>query len=144
VGRDYLACSAARRQGTCQSRHSIRRGTLEGLILDALKDQLMAPEVVAEFVREFHAEVNRQQHQSQLGLVQKRRAQDEVSRKLAGLIEAIADGLRAPGLRAKLDQLEKRKTQRPHEPHRRHANRLAVVNNRNHNVFRHSTFPSSK
>jgi site-specific DNA recombinase len=111
VGKDYLACGTARRQGTCENRHGIRRGALEGLILDALKEQLMAPEVVAEFVREFHAEVNRQQHQSQLALVQRRREHDEVSRKLAGLIEAIADGLRAPGLQAKLDQFETRKAE---------------------------------
>jgi site-specific DNA recombinase len=36
IGRDYLACSAARRQGTCSNRQGIRRGALENLILDAL------------------------------------------------------------------------------------------------------------
>ncbi|HWI25854.1 MAG TPA: recombinase family protein [Stellaceae bacterium] len=111
VGKDYLGCSAARRHGTCQNRHSIRRETVEGLILDGLKNQLMAPEVVAEFVREFHAELNRQQGRLELGAVQKRRELDEVTRKLAGLIEAIADGLRAPGLQARLDQFEKRKAE---------------------------------
>src|SRR5262249_24456705 len=34
---------------------------------------------------------------------------DEVNRKLRGLIEAIAEGRRAPGLQAKLDELESRK-----------------------------------
>jgi site-specific DNA recombinase len=111
VGKDYLACGAARRHGTCKNRHSIRRETVEALIIEALKHQLMAPDVVAEFVREFHAEVNRQQHVQQLGLAQKRREYDEVSRKLGGLIEAIADGLRAAGLQAKLDQLENRKAE---------------------------------
>ena len=54
-------------------------------------------------------EVNRQRHQVELSLVQKRRDHDDVTRKLAGVIEAIADGLRAPGLQSRLDELEQRK-----------------------------------
>ena len=108
-GRDYLCCSAARRLGTCTNRKGIRRGTLEGLILDALKDNLMHPDLVAEFIKEFHAEVNRQRRDAELSLVLKRRELDDVRRKLDGLIEAIADGLRAPGLQSKLDELERRK-----------------------------------
>jgi site-specific DNA recombinase len=60
VGRDYLACSAARGQGTCTSRGSIRRAPLEALILDGLRQRLMAPELVEEFVAAYHEEVNRQ------------------------------------------------------------------------------------
>src|SRR5262249_25677495 len=52
VGKDYLTCSAAHRQGTCSNKRSIRRPMLEGLILDGLKDRLMAPELVKEFVAE--------------------------------------------------------------------------------------------
>jgi hypothetical protein len=54
VGKDYLACGAARRQGTCSNGKSLKRAELEGIILDALKDRLMASELVAEFIREFH------------------------------------------------------------------------------------------
>jgi DNA invertase Pin-like site-specific DNA recombinase len=60
AGKDYLSCSAARRLGTCTNRKGIRRAVLEGLILDALKHNLMHPDFVAEFIREFHAELNRQ------------------------------------------------------------------------------------
>jgi hypothetical protein len=49
VGRDYLACSAARRQGTCSNRRAIRRELLERTILDALRSRLMQPDPVAEF-----------------------------------------------------------------------------------------------
>jgi site-specific DNA recombinase len=44
VGKDYLACSAARRKGTCSNRQSVRRLHLENVIIDALKANLMAPE----------------------------------------------------------------------------------------------------
>jgi hypothetical protein len=61
IGRDYLACSAARRQGMCGNRRGIRRGALEKLILDALRTRLMQPEHVATFNAEFTAEWNRLQ-----------------------------------------------------------------------------------
>ena len=109
MGKDYLSCSAARRLGTCKNHKGIRRAVLERLIVDALKTNLMHPELVAEFVREFHAEINRQRHDAELSLGSKRRELEEIGRKLDGLIEAIADGFRATGLQEKLDELERRK-----------------------------------
>ena len=109
-GKDYLTCAAARRQGTCSNKRSMRRPTLEAVILDGLKDRLMAPELVKEFIAEFHREVNRLSRSREADLGLQRRELDDVNRKLRGLIEAIAEGLRAPGLQAKLDELESRKT----------------------------------
>jgi site-specific DNA recombinase len=82
---------------------------LEDLILDALKERLMAPELVKEFIAEYHAEINRQLHAAELEAGLGRRELDQVNRKLAGLVEAIADGLRPPGLQGRLDELEQRK-----------------------------------
>ena len=104
-GKDYLGCSAARRLGTCCNRSGIRRSTLEGLILDALKHNLMHPDLVAEFIKEFHAEINRQRQSHELTTNLKRREFDDVRRKLNGLVDAIADGFRAPDLQQKLDEL---------------------------------------
>ena len=59
VGKDYLTCAAAHRQGTCSNKRSMRRPTLEALILGGLKDRLMAQELVKEFIAEFHREVSR-------------------------------------------------------------------------------------
>jgi site-specific DNA recombinase len=109
VGRDYLACSAARGSGTCSNGQSIRRGALEALILDGLRQRLMAPELVEEFIRAFQREVNLQRREDDaLREVQKRELVN-VKRKLDGLVEAIADGLRAPGLQQRLDELEARR-----------------------------------
>jgi DNA invertase Pin-like site-specific DNA recombinase len=109
TGKDYLTCAATHRQGTCSNKRSMRRPVLEALILDGLKDRLMAPELVKEFIAEFHREVNRLSREREADLGLQRRELEEVSRKLRGLIEAIAEGLRAPGLQAKLDELESRK-----------------------------------
>src|SRR5262245_10629077 len=48
AGRHYLACSAARRQGTCNSRAGIPRQALEDIVLNALKRHLLSPEYVKE------------------------------------------------------------------------------------------------
>jgi len=109
AGRHYLACSAARRQGTCSSRGGIPRQALEDLVLDALKQHLLSPEYVKEFINAFHTEVNRQRHDAEIVAGIKRKELDEVQRRLDALIDAIADGLRAPSLQTRLNQLESRK-----------------------------------
>jgi site-specific DNA recombinase len=111
IGRDYLACSAARGTGTCSNRQSIRRGALEGIILDGLKERLMAPELVEEFVRAFHNEVNSRHRENDLLLEASKRELAEVTRKLNGLIDAIAEGLRTPGLQKRLEELELRRAE---------------------------------
>ncbi len=111
VGRDYLACSAARGRGTCANRRSIRRHDLENVILDGLKKRLMAPDLVAEFIAAFTQEIN----SARAAADQARKRQEQelagVTRKLDGLIEAIAEGFRSEGLQQKLAELEARKTE---------------------------------
>ncbi len=109
IGRDYIACAAARTQGTCTNRQGIRRGALDALILNALRTQLMAPDLVAEFVAAFTEEWNRLLAEQGAVNATRLRELDTVRRKLAGLIDAIADGMRAPGLQQKLDELEGRR-----------------------------------
>jgi len=109
IGRDYLACSAARGSGTCSNRQSIRRGALEGLIINGLRQRLMAPELVEEFVRAVQKELNLQRREDNALHDAKKRELAEVTRKLNGVIDAIADGLRAPGLQQRLNELEARR-----------------------------------
>jgi DNA invertase Pin-like site-specific DNA recombinase len=109
VGCDYLACAAARKMGTCTNRRGIRRRVLEDFILDTLKHHLMHPDLVKEFIAEFTAEVNRQQRAQEGAIDRKRRELTETTKRLDGLIDAIADGLRTPGLKQRLDDLEQRK-----------------------------------
>jgi len=109
IGRDYLGCTAAHRQGVCANRETLKRDALEDIILDTLREQLMAPALVAEFVAEFAAEWNRLQATAGAEAANLRKELAAVERKLAGLIDAIAEGFRAPGLQQQLDDLEARK-----------------------------------
>ncbi len=108
VGRDYLACSAARKLGTCSARKGLRRSVLEGVVLDLLKTRLMEPDAVASFVKD-HTEASNAEGAS-LGQSRTRLEAEKVTtkRKLEGLYDAIAEGLRSPGLQDKLLALEGR------------------------------------
>jgi len=111
VGRDYLACGAARRQGVCGNRRGIRREVLEAIILDALRSRLMRPDLVAEFAEAYQQEVNRQRAGADATRERMARELAQVERKLAGLIDAIANGLRSPALQETLDDLEQRRAE---------------------------------
>jgi site-specific DNA recombinase len=109
IGKDYIACSAARRQGTCTNRASIRRNEIEGWIVEALRRQLMAPDLVREFIRTFNEEVNRTRRdcgQRRNGL---QREQKDLERRIDTLLDAFASGaLKGASVQAKLDALEAR------------------------------------
>jgi site-specific DNA recombinase len=134
IGKDYFACSAARRQGTCTNRASMRRSQVESWIIEALRNQLMAPDLVAEFVREFNNEINRVRRERdtrRAGLVRELR---EVERRIDILLDTVASGeLKGSSVQAKLEALEARQVAlaaelagSPEEPVRLHPN-LAVI-----------------
>ena len=104
VGGHYLSCIARRRKGTCGNPISIRRDRLDQLVLDALGSRLMEPELV----RSFTAQWNQIQASQETARSALSRELAEIERKLSGLYEAIADGLRTPGLTRQLEELEAR------------------------------------
>ena len=106
VGRDYLTCPTAERHGPCSNKVRVRRSRLEADVLDALGTRLMEPDKVADFVAGFTTEWNRLTAEASIGADARRRELEAVRRKLTGLIDAIAEGFRAPGLQRTLDELE--------------------------------------
>jgi hypothetical protein len=70
----------------------------------------MQPDAVAAFVEEFVAAWNQLCAEASAGVAVRERELETVRRKLAGLVEAVADGLRASGLQERLDSLEARRT----------------------------------
>ncbi len=109
IGSNYLACGVARRTGACDNRRSIPRPAIERLVLDALKHNLMQPDLVREFIGAFHEEINKQRRDTEAESELKRRQLEQLTQKLNGLIDAIADGLRTDGLLGRLRDLERQK-----------------------------------
>ncbi|MDB5317518.1 MAG: putative recombinase [Rhodospirillales bacterium] len=93
-----MARKAMTCQRTCGNKVRLRQGKLEVQVFDALASDPMRPDLVAEFVASFTAEWNRLAKASTSGVADKQRELEGVERKLSGLIDAIADGLRAQGL----------------------------------------------
>ncbi|WEZ82308.1 hypothetical protein P6U16_14240 [Rhizobium sp. 32-5/1] len=68
ITKDMLGCTNARTKGTCDSRHIIRRDTLEASILNGLGKHLMEPELFKEFCKEFTREVIKARMQARVSL----------------------------------------------------------------------------
>ena len=69
----------------------------------------MSGKEVEAFIAAFHAELNNQRAARTAGRAAQERELAEVRRKLDGLIDAIAEGMRAPRLQQRLDELEARR-----------------------------------
>ncbi|WP_308341520.1 recombinase family protein [Roseovarius mucosus] len=108
VGKDYLACAAARKQGTCTQNRSFRRGDLEEVVLNLLRERLMRPEAVAAFVASVGREINAGRADASAARARLEAERTEITRRLDGLYDAIADGLRTAGLKTKLEEMEAR------------------------------------
>ncbi|MGB3409309.1 MAG: recombinase zinc beta ribbon domain-containing protein [Jannaschia sp.] len=109
VGKAYYGCANARNKGTCDNRMTITRTDLEARVLGGLKDQLLHPDLIAEFARAYQEEFNRL-----AGTVKQDRAKAErdlatVTRQIDKIVEAIAEGMFHPSMKAKMDDLEARK-----------------------------------
>ncbi|WP_245820741.1 recombinase family protein [Flavimaricola marinus] len=108
VGKDYMACSAARKLGTCDQNTSVRRRILENAVLDLMRKRLMQPEAVAQFIKSYALEANAGNSDKEALQTRLRAERDATARKLEGLYDAIAEGLRTKGLQDKLEVMEQR------------------------------------
>jgi len=104
-GQDYLRCEAAY-NGGCRNRSHVRRSKLEAQVLQALRSQLMAPELVAACITAFNTELATLSATLNAGSELARRELKMVRSKIANLIDAISDGRSSSSIMAKLGDLE--------------------------------------
>ena len=110
-GADRFVCSNHISKGTCANSRTIGRTELEARVLAGLKHHIMTPNIVADAMRSFVEENNRQNtlqrqnaHLWQSGL-------ETISTKVSHIVEAIADGMYHPSMKQKMDLLETRKAE---------------------------------
>ena len=108
-GANRYACSTARNKGICSNRLSIRRDDLEARVLDGLRKELMHPDLVKEFIDEFHREVNRLAAERDRDRECLLRNLEKTTRELKRIVQAIKDGVPALALKDELMDLESRK-----------------------------------
>jgi len=104
--RDQLACSAHREKGTCDNNRTIRVAELERRVLGGIERRLLAPEVIAEFLREYHAEQRRLQKEASRQRREADKRAYDLNRQISNIVDAIAEGVATSSMKAKLIELE--------------------------------------
>ncbi len=109
VGKTNYGCANSRNKGTCDNRKTIKREDLETRVLAGLQDQLLHPDLMAEFVKAYQEEHNRLTAQNTVDEALSKRELAQVTRQIDRIIEAITEGMFHESMKAKLDSLEARK-----------------------------------
>jgi len=91
---------------SCANRASIRRQEIEARVLAGLKDRLLAPELVREFIRAFQEEVNRAAAELEQQIKSHALELQSLERKIAGIVAAIEEGKYSRALGDRLAELE--------------------------------------
>jgi len=107
VAQDRYGCATHRSKGTCHNSATVTRQEIEGRVLGGLKEKLLAPELVREFVRAFQEEVNRTNAEREEQFRADRQQLDSIKRKIAGIVSAIEEGDYSRALGERLASLEK-------------------------------------
>ncbi len=110
IGKDRYGCATRKQKGTCDNGVTITRQEIEGRVLSGLKERLLAPELVAEFIKGIQEELDEQRRAKKADEAQRSRKLAEVERKIAGLMRAIEDGLYEPSMKARLKALQQEKS----------------------------------
>lgn len=106
-----MGCTARKEKGTCSNGHTIAADALERRVLDGLKERFLAPDLVATFVREVQAEAARRRAVAGEQRRQSARQLGELERRIARLVDAIADGTDTPATRQRLVEAENAKAE---------------------------------
>jgi site-specific DNA recombinase len=111
IGHDRYGCANRRNRGTCDNGLVISRRELEDCVLVGLKDKLLAPELVREFIAEFHAELTSRGRDAELAYEVARRERTDLERKIKAMLDAIENGVFTASTRDRLLELERRKAE---------------------------------
>ena len=103
-----LICAAHRERGeaACMNRRTVKRADVEQTVLDGLRTRLLSPAAIRAYVEAWTAarQARADKLQTRQRPLEKRLA--EVQRSLDRIVEAIASGLAADAMKAKLQGLE--------------------------------------
>lgn len=97
-GRVRIRCSAATESGMCPDPKTFYLATVEAAVLNGLTRELRHPEVLAEYVRTYHAERKRLAAEANRRRSSLERRLGELNREIDRLVDAIAKGQGDPAV----------------------------------------------
>jgi site-specific DNA recombinase len=109
VGARHYGCANTRNRGTCDNRLTIRRDVLEDTVLRGLKDNLLEPELIHEFVTTYQQEYNRLRREQMNEQAASHAELARVERQIRNVVEAVKAGLFAPAMKDEMAALEERR-----------------------------------
>jgi hypothetical protein len=107
VAQDRYGCATHRSKGTCDNSATVSRQEIEARVFAGLKEKLLAPELVREFIRAFQEEMNRANAEREQQFTADRQQLDSIRRKITGIVTAIEEGDYSRALGDRLADLEK-------------------------------------
>lgn len=107
VAQDHYGCAARRSKGTCDNNVTVSRREIEERVLGGLKEKLLAPALVHEFIRAFQEEANRATAECERQFRADRQQLESIKRKIAGIVAAIEEGDYSRALSLRLADLER-------------------------------------
>ena len=110
MAKDRYGCAMHVKAGTCSNGSTITRMALERRVLDALRDKMMAPDVMAAFIAAYNDEAAAVRAAAAREHTARAAELVEINRKIGGLIDAIENGAWSPALQERLTALEARKS----------------------------------
>ena len=108
---EKYGCATHREKGTCANSRQISIDQLERRVLSGIKKHLFDPELLAEFVREFHREFKRLLGSSTGKRSHSERRLAQINKQIKRIVDAIMEGTDTPALRSTLLDLEKNKVE---------------------------------
>ena len=102
-------CSNRKTRGTCDNNLTIKRTELEETVLSGLKDRLMDPELVKEFIQSYHDTLNEHLATANSRNVCLQKQLSKINKELEALVAAVKAGIRSLTLQAEFEHLEHNK-----------------------------------
>ena len=109
VNKTKYGCANAGNKGTCDNKLTIERELVEDRVLAGLKDRLLAPELIAEFITEYQKAYNEMRAAEVKAKALKTRELAKVQKALDDMVEAVCNGMYHPSMNDKMGALEERK-----------------------------------
>ena len=106
MGNDRLGCAGFRERGDCKNNRTTARRHVEQRVLAALQSHLADPEMLAEYVREFHAQIRLRAAEEGKQRTALERRLGEITRAIERIVDQVVDGSASKALISRLSAME--------------------------------------
>jgi site-specific DNA recombinase len=115
ISKHHYGCSTARNKATCNNLLTIRRDTVEELVLVGLKERLLQPVAYKAFIEEFTREYNAKISQHAAFIAKSEVELQRTNLQIQKLIDAIKIGIPAETVKEEIQTLHERRAKLEHD-----------------------------